>query len=258
MRHSAKLINIRGFPGSPRCEARDFWGRSRIVEKAIVRGWIEELGIIPALRVRSAEEALFAAKALSNGGIPIVEIPATVPDATQIISTLARSGNAMVIGAGSVWDLATAKRCLDAGASFLTSETFDREVAEFAGDQDSIFIPGAMSFSEVKAAWEFCPHFIKLVPCSHIGGPAYIRELRTAFPDIPFIAAGGVTQVTAQQFILAGSVALGIGVALVPGEAIRRRNADWIAELARRFIDIVKSARDERDILQGRVSAPVR
>ena len=228
------------------------------MEKAIVRGWVEELGIIPALRVRSAEEALFAARALSGAGIPMVEIPATVPDATQIISTLARSSPAIVIGAGSVWDLATARRCLDAGASFLTSETYDREVAELAANQNSIFIPGAMSFSEVKAAWEFCPHFIKVVPCSHIGGPAYIRELRAAFPDIPFIAAGGVTQVTAQHFILAGAVGLGIGVALIPAEAIRRRNADWIGELARRFIDIVKSARDERDVLQGRVSAPAR
>ena len=215
------------------------------MEKIVVRGWIEEFGIIPALRVRSSEDALFAAKALARSGISIVEIPYTAPDATKIISDLARSNPDLVVGAGSVWDKEAAQRSLKAGAGFLTSESFDREVAEIAAQMDTVYIPGAMSFSEVNAAWAVCSHFIKVVPCSHIGGPVYIRELRTAFPDIPLIAAGGVTQQTAQQFILAGAIALGVGEALVPREALRRRNADWIAELARRFIDIVKNARIE-------------
>jgi 2-dehydro-3-deoxyphosphogluconate aldolase / (4S)-4-hydroxy-2-oxoglutarate aldolase len=215
------------------------------MEKVVVRGWIEELGIIPALRVHSAEEASFATKALSRAGISIIEIPATVPGVTKIISDLARTGSETVVGAGSIWDKETAQVCLRAGASFLTSETFDREVAELAAHMDCIYIPGTMSFSEINAAWSVCPHFIKVVPCSHIGGPNYIRELRAAFPSIPLIPAGGVTQQTAHDFIHAGAVALGIGEALVPREAIRRRNADWIAELARRFIEIVKSAREE-------------
>jgi 2-dehydro-3-deoxyphosphogluconate aldolase/(4S)-4-hydroxy-2-oxoglutarate aldolase len=144
-----------------------------------------------------------------------------------------------------VWDKEAAERSVAAGASFLTSETFDREVADFAIHENLIYIPGAMTFSEVNAAWAVCSHFIKVVPCSHIGGPPYIKELKAAFPGIPLIAAGGVTQQTAQSFIQAGAVALGIGEALVPREALRRRNADWIGELARRFTEIVRSARDE-------------
>lgn len=215
------------------------------MEKIVVRGWIEELGIIPALRVGSAEDVQFAAKALARAGIPIAEVPSTVAGAARIISDLTRSDPEMVVGAGSVWDRETAERFLAAGASFLTSETFDREIAELAIRHDCIYIPGAMSFSEVNAAWAVCSHFIKVVPCSHIGGPGYIRELKAAFPDIPLIAAGGVTQQTAQSFILAGAVAVGVGGALVPREAVRRQNADWIGELARRFIEIVRSARDE-------------
>jgi 2-dehydro-3-deoxyphosphogluconate aldolase / (4S)-4-hydroxy-2-oxoglutarate aldolase len=215
------------------------------VEKIVVRAWIEEFGIIPVLRVPSSEDALFAAKALSRSGIRIVEIPWSARDAIKTISNLARENPDMVVGAGSVWDKHAAQESLKAGASFLTSESFDPEVAEIAAQMDAVYIPGAMSFSEVNAAWAVCSHFIKVVPCSHIGGPSYIRELRAAFPDIPLIAAGGVTQQTAQQFILAGTVAVGIGEAIVPREAVRRRNADWIAELARRFIDVVKNARIE-------------
>jgi 2-dehydro-3-deoxyphosphogluconate aldolase/(4S)-4-hydroxy-2-oxoglutarate aldolase len=215
------------------------------VEKIAVRGWIEEFGLIPAVRVNSSEDALFAAKALSRSGIPILEIPCSAPNAVKIISDLARSNDETIVGAGGVWDKEAAQQALKAGASFLTSESFDREVAEIAREMDTIYIPGAMSFSEVNAAWAVCSHFIKVVPCSHIGGPAYIREIRGVYPDIPLIAAGGVTQQTAQQFILAGAAALGIGEAMVPREALRRRNADWIAELARRFIEIVKSARIE-------------
>jgi 2-dehydro-3-deoxyphosphogluconate aldolase/(4S)-4-hydroxy-2-oxoglutarate aldolase len=215
------------------------------VEKIVVRGWIEEFGIIPAVRVRSSEDAMFAAQSLSRAGISIVEIPCTWPESSKIISDLARSNPDMVVGAGSVWDKEAAQRALKAGASFLTSESFDREVAEIAMQMDCVYIPGAMSFSEVNAAWAVSSHFIKVVPCSHIGGPSYIKELRTAFPDIPLIAAGGVTQQTAQQYILAGAVALGIGEAIVPRQAVQRRNADWIGELARRFIEIVKSARNE-------------
>jgi 2-dehydro-3-deoxyphosphogluconate aldolase / (4S)-4-hydroxy-2-oxoglutarate aldolase len=215
------------------------------MEKIVVRGWIEEFGLIPAVRVHSSEDALFAAQALARSGIRILEIPSSTANGAKIIADLARGDSEIIVGAGSVWDKETAQRCLKAGASFLTSESFDREVAEIAREMDTIYIPGAMSFSEVNAAWAVCSHFIKVVPCSHIGGPVYIRELRSAFPDVPLIAAGGVTQQTAQQFIVAGAATLGIGEAIVPKEALRRRNADWIGELARRFIAIVKSARIE-------------
>jgi 2-dehydro-3-deoxyphosphogluconate aldolase / (4S)-4-hydroxy-2-oxoglutarate aldolase len=215
------------------------------VEKVIVRGWIEELGIIPALRVESAEDALFAAKTLYQSGIPLVEIPWTVPNAPQVISDLVKIFPDMVVGAGSILNKEAARRCLDAGASFLTSEWLDLEVAKFAVEENCVAIPGAMSFSETNSAWDVASDYIKIFPCSHVGGPKYIRDLKEAFPDVPVIAAGGVTQQTASSYIQAGAVALGIGEALVPAEAVQRRNTRWIAELARRFIEIVKTARNE-------------
>jgi 2-dehydro-3-deoxyphosphogluconate aldolase / (4S)-4-hydroxy-2-oxoglutarate aldolase len=114
----------------------------------------------------------------------------------------------------------------------------------FAVQQDVVVIPGTLTPTGVITAWKLGPEFVKVVPCGHIGGGNYIRDLKAMFPSIPMIAAGGVNQRTAFDFIAAGAVAIGVGGELIPREAIRRRQPDRIAELARRFLSAVSSARD--------------
>jgi 2-dehydro-3-deoxyphosphogluconate aldolase / (4S)-4-hydroxy-2-oxoglutarate aldolase len=213
------------------------------VTKQEVRSRIEEVGIIPAIRVSSAEDAFFAAEAVSRGGIPIVEVTLTVPEAQKVISHLVANAPEVIVGAGGVSDIETARRCLDAGAKFLTSDGLDPEIVIFAINQGAVMIPGTLTPSEVIRAWRIGPDFVKVVPCSQVGGASYIRALKAMFPDVPLIAAGGVDQQTASSFILAGAVALGIGAELIPRESIRRRQSDRIAELARRFTGFVSGAR---------------
>ncbi len=204
---------------------------------------IEEIGIIPAVRVASTADALFASEAVFSSGIPIVEIPVTVPDAVNVIATLARSYSDVIIGAGSILDLDTARACLDAGASFLTTTGLDPEIVGFASKHEMSIIPGALTPSEVMLAKRAGADFIKIFPCFSVGGPAYIRCLKAPFPNIRMIASGGVTQQNAADYIRAGAVVLGIGEDLLPRDAIRGRNPDWIRELARRFKLMVKEAR---------------
>ena len=218
------------------------------MNKEEVRSRIEEIGIIPAVRVSSAEDALFAAEAVSRGGIPIVEVTLTVFEAHQVISHLVQNAPDVIVGAGGVNDVETARSCLDAGAKFLTSDGLDPETVNFAVKEGAVMIPGTLTPSEVIQAWKMGPDFIKVVPCAQVGGERYIRALKAMFPNVPLIAAGGVNQQTASGFILAGAVALGIGAELIPREAIRRRQPDRIAELARRFTGFVSSARSQ---LQG-------
>ncbi len=210
-----------------------------------VRRRIEEVGIIPSIRVSSTDDALFAAEAVSRGGIPIVEVTLTVPEAIKVISHVVQRAPEMIVGAGSVLDPETARRCLDAGARFLTSDGLDPETVNFAVKEDVVVIPGSLTPTDVIAAWKLGPDFVKIVPCAHFGGDSYIRSLKAMFPDVPLVAAGGVNQRTALSFLLAGAVALGIGGELIPREAIRRRQPDRIAELARRFKNAVSSARGE-------------
>jgi 2-dehydro-3-deoxyphosphogluconate aldolase/(4S)-4-hydroxy-2-oxoglutarate aldolase len=132
------------------------------------------------------------------------------------------------------------------GAQFLTSTGLDLDVVHFAVTQNIVVFPGALTPTEIMAAWKAGPDFIKVFPCAQVGGPAYIKALRGPFPHIPLIAAGGVNQQTAGDFILAGAVALGIGGELIPHEAIQRRQEHRIGELARRFLHMVKEARTQR------------
>ncbi len=215
--------------------------------------FISRIGIIPAVRVSSAEEAHFAADCVAAGGIPIVEITMTVPEAVELISHLATHHEAMIVGAGTLLDTETARRCADAGAQFLTAPSFDPALLEFAAQQDIAVLPGALTPTEVVNAWKAGADFVKVYPCSQVGGEKYIKALKTALPQIPLIAAGGVNQQTATNFILAGSAAIGVGNELIPPDAIEQRESSRIRELARRFTLFVKEARDRLDCLEKKV-----
>lgn len=214
------------------------------MKKYEVRAWIEEIGVIPAVRVRSPEDALFAVEAIAQGGILIAEITLTVPGAIKLISQLRKDNPNMVVGAGGVMDEAAAQQSMDAGAQFLTSDGLHRDVVEFAQRNELVVFPGALTPTEVITAWKAGCDFVKVVPCTQIGGETYIRSLHRMFPHLPLIAAGGINQQTASQYIAAGAVALGIGGELIPSDAIRGRQLDRIAELARRFVGFVKSGKE--------------
>jgi 2-dehydro-3-deoxyphosphogluconate aldolase / (4S)-4-hydroxy-2-oxoglutarate aldolase len=208
---------------------------------------IREIGIIPAIRVSSGDDAHFAAEAVTHGGISIVEITMTVPGAVELISHLVRSNPKIIVGAGTVLDTNTARLCVDAGAGFITSPSFNPAIVEFAGKENITVLPGAMTPTEIVTAWSAGSDFVKVFPCAQIGGDKYIKALHAALPQIPLIAAGGVNQQTAGNFILSGAVAIGIGTELIPTEAIARRQSDRIKELARRFRRLVKEAREQID-----------
>jgi 2-dehydro-3-deoxyphosphogluconate aldolase/(4S)-4-hydroxy-2-oxoglutarate aldolase len=215
------------------------------IKREEVRKQIEKIGIIPGVRVTASHLAVFAAESLNDAGIPVVEITMTVPNAFEVISQLATKYPNLVVGAGTVLELETAKKCLDAGARFLTSPGLIPEVAEFAHKNDVANLPGALTPSEVIAAWKMGADFVKIFPCSLVGGDKYIRALKTSLPQVPLIASGGVNQLTAANFILAGASALGIGSELLPSGALQSRQGTWIRELARRFTGIVRDTREQ-------------
>ena len=202
-----------------------------------------EVGIIPAVRVSTSEDARFAAEAVSNAGIPIVEITMTVPGAIEVISYLIQHVPGMIVGAGSVLDVETARHCLSAGAKFLTSDGLDLKVVELAAKEGVAVLPGALTPTEVTTAWKAGADFIKLVPCAQVGGESYVRAVKAMLPQALLVAAGGVNQVTAANFILAGATALGVGTELIPKNAIKMREAARIRVLTQRFLGYVKSAR---------------
>jgi len=217
------------------------------MKRSEVCSLIRRIGIIPAVRVSSAEDAHFAVEAVEAGGIPIVEITMTVPGAVELVSHLVRYHPKMIVGTGTVLDVETARQCIDAGASFLTAPGFDAQIVEFANKLDIAVLPGALTPTEVVTAWKAGSDFVKVFPCAEVGGAKYIMALRTALPQVSLIAAGGVNQQTAASYILSGASAIGIGTQLIPTESIVGRQPRRIRELAIRFLGFVKEARERME-----------
>jgi 2-dehydro-3-deoxyphosphogluconate aldolase/(4S)-4-hydroxy-2-oxoglutarate aldolase len=210
-----------------------------------VRARIAEVGIVSAIRVSSPEDALFAAQAVASGGIPIVELTMTVPGAIDVIAHLVRNGPELIVGAGTVWDVETARRCLDAGAKFLTTTGLDLQTVEFAEQEKVVIFPGALTPTEVMMAWKAGVDFVKVFPCSQMGGAPYIKALKAPFPQVALIASGGVNQLNVAEFFLAGAAAVGVGAHLVPRKAVELRQPHRIHELAVRLVNTVREARKQ-------------
>jgi 2-dehydro-3-deoxyphosphogluconate aldolase / (4S)-4-hydroxy-2-oxoglutarate aldolase len=226
------------------------------MDKQQVRDQILAIGVVPVVRAASAAEARLAAQAVCDGGIPIVEITMTVPGAVDVIRELRKSAPATVlIGAGTVLDAEAARRCLDAGAQFLVSPGLNVPTIEFAARSEILMLAGALTPTEVITAWKAGSDFVKVFPCGQVGGAKYIKALKGPLPQIPLVPTGGVNLNTAGEFIEAGAAALGIGGELVQADALKSGKADVIVENARKFVAIVKQAREGNPAPKVRVAS---
>jgi len=215
------------------------------MEKEKVRERILAVGIVPVVRAASAQEARVAAEAVYEGGIPIVEITMTVPGAIDVIRELAKSMSRVLIGAGTVLNAEMARRCFDAGAEFLVSPGFNVETVKLAGREGKLIMAGALTPTEIIAAWEAGSDFVKVFPCGQVGGAKYIKALRGPLPQIPLVPTGGVNLNTAAEFIEAGAAALGIGGELVQADALKSGKPEVIVDNARKFMAVVAQARSQ-------------
>ncbi len=214
------------------------------MKKAQLRTRVEEIGIVPVIRTSSAADARFAVEEVAHGGIPIVEVTMTVPGAIDVIREIARSVPNVIIGAGTVLDPKTAEDCILAGAQFISNPALDVPTVQFVAENpDVVMMSGALTPTEILAASKSGADFVKIYPCSLVGGESYIRALRRPFPEMFLIAGGGVTQQNAAHYLLAGACALSIGKELIPRESMLLHKPDRIRELTRRFAGIVKSTR---------------
>jgi len=214
-------------------------------EKILQR--ILEVGIIPVIRASSSDDALSATEAVYRGGIPIVEITMTVPGALAAIRSLVQQrGRDILIGAGTVLDPQTARQCVEAGAQFLASPGLDVETVEFARSHDKPIFAGALTPTEIIAAWRSGCDFVKVFPCNALGGPKYIASLKGPLPQVRLVPSGGVSLENISQFIEAGASAVAVGGELVDLRALRLRKLETISQNARNFIEQIHQAREPK------------
>ena len=205
---------------------------------------IIEIGLVPIVRVSSAESAFQAIEAIHRGGVRVAEITMTVPGAVRVLEKLAdRFGDAMILGAGTVLDPETARACMLAGAQFFVTPALNLATIEMAKRYSKAIFPGALTPTEVLTAWEAGADAIKIFPCSAVGGPKYIKALKAPFPQIQMIPTGGVNLLTVGDFLKAGACAVAVGSELVDTPTVEQGRFDVIEERARQYLAAVASAR---------------
>ncbi|QDU95727.1 bifunctional 4-hydroxy-2-oxoglutarate aldolase/2-dehydro-3-deoxy-phosphogluconate aldolase [Lignipirellula cremea] len=200
-------------------------------------------GIVAVIRAESGELLVDVAEALAAGGVDAMEVTFTVPRAVNVLERVAdRLGDKIILGAGTVLDPETARAALLAGAEFIVSPIVNREVIQLCRRYDKIVMPGALTPTEVVAAWEAGADIVKIFP-SDLTGPSYLKALHGPLPQIRLMPTGGVNLDTAADFLKAGACALGIGGSLVEAKTVAAGDFDRIESLARQFKAIVDKFR---------------
>ncbi len=208
--------------------------------KSEVIEMIRAVGLLPVLRADSPEQALAIAHALEAGGVTVLEVTMTVPGALTVIERLiAEKGDSILVGAGTVLDAETARAAMLAGAQFIVSPALNLATVEICRRYSVAVFPGALTPSEVLAAWQAGADAVKVFPASAMGGAKYLKALKAPFPQIDLIPTGGVSLANAREFLEAGALALGVGGELVDARAIETGHPETITENARKYLAIL-------------------
>src|SRR5947207_5757073 len=202
-----------------------------------------DCGIVAVVRSPDSQQLVEVARALVDGGVGVVEITMTVPDALDVVRAVRQAvGDRLLLGAGTILDPETARAALLAGAEYLVAPTLNLAVIRLCQRYDKLVMPGDFTPTEILSAWEAGADIVKVFPADVLG-PAFLKAVRGPLPQIRLMPTGGVDLTTAAAFLKAGACCLGVGGQLVEPSAVAERNFDRIRDLARQYVNIVKQTR---------------
>lgn len=206
-----------------------------------------DCGIVAVVRAPDGQQLVEVARALVDGGVTVVEITMTVPNALDVVRQVRQAmGDKLLLGAGTILDAETARAALLAGAEYLVAPTVNLDVIRLCQRYDKLVMPGAFTPTEILSAWEAGADIVKVFPADVVG-PAFFKAVRGPLPQVRLMPTGGVDLNTAADFLKAGACCLGVGGQLVEPQAVKDRNFDRIRELARQYVGIVAAFRKSRE-----------
>ena len=206
---------------------------------------IREAGVIAIMRAKTSDDLIEAAEAVNAGGLNIIEVTMTTPDALSVIARATEHfGDRVLFGAGSVLDPETARAAILAGAQFIVSPTLNIKTIEICRRYSRTVVAGCFTPTEILTAWEHGADFVKVFPAD-VGGPAYIKAVLAPLPQVALIPTGGVNLETIGPFLKAGAVAVAAGSSLVSQEILNEKNFPLLTERAKNMCqEVVKARRD--------------
>src|SRR3989442_10627344 len=204
---------------------------------------ILDSGIVAVVRSQDSQQLVEAVRALAEGGVNVVEITMSVPNALDVLRQVRQAlGDRLLLGAGTVLDPETARAVLLAGAEYIVAPTLNLDVIRLCQRYDKLVMPGAFTPTEILTAWEAGADIVKVFP-AEIVGPAFFKALRGPLPQIRLMPTGGVDLTTAAAFLKAGACCLGVGGQLVDPKAVAAGDLGRIRDLARQYVAIVREVR---------------
>jgi len=207
---------------------------------------LERVGLIPVLRAKNAAQAHAVVEAMIAGGVTVVEVTMTVPGAVGLLKDLKKEyGSKLLLGSGTVTTADQCQATIDAGAEFVVSPSLHPEVIDTTKKNGKVSCPGALTPTEAITAWNAGADYVKIFPCSALGGASYLKALLAPFPHLKLIPTGGVTLETAESFLRAGARALGVGSDLVNLAAVDAGHPETITETAKAYLKIVAGVREK-------------
>jgi 2-dehydro-3-deoxyphosphogluconate aldolase/(4S)-4-hydroxy-2-oxoglutarate aldolase len=214
------------------------------MEKREVFNRMVSEGLIPVIRVTSAQEAIDVSDAIKEGGVSLIEITMSVQGALDAIRELAKKyKDDIIMGAGTVLDPETGRAALLAGAQFIVTPTLNLDLIQLAHRYSVVIVPGAATPTEILTAWNAGADMVKIFPAAQLGGPEYIKALKGPLPQVLYVPTGGVNLQNSGAFIKAGATALGVGGELVDKKAVKEKKFNIITENTRAFLKIIREAR---------------
>src|SRR5438874_9753859 len=204
-----------------------------------------DCGIVAVVRSPDSQQLVEVARALADGGVSVVEITMSVPNALDVLKQVRQAlGDRLLLGAGTILDAETARAAILAGAEYVVAPTLNLDVIRLCRRYDKLVMPGAFTPTEILTAWEAGADIVKVFP-AEVVGPAFFKAVRAPLPQVRLMPTGGVNLETAADFLKAGACCLGIGGQLVDPQAVAKRDFDEIRELAREYVAIVQRTRKE-------------
>jgi 2-dehydro-3-deoxyphosphogluconate aldolase/(4S)-4-hydroxy-2-oxoglutarate aldolase len=215
------------------------------MSKAIHLQRVLDLGIVAVVRSPDSAQLVEVCRALADGGVTVVEITMTVPDALDVVRAVRKAlGERVLLGAGTILDPETGRAALLAGAEYLVAPTLNLDVIRLCARYDKLVMPGCFTPTEILTAWEAGADIVKVFPADVLG-PAFFKAMCGPLPQVRLMPTGGVDLTTASSFLKAGACCLGVGSQLVEPKAVAERDFDRIRVLAHEYVKIVRDTRAE-------------
>ncbi len=213
-----------------------------MINKVSILNSILDTGVVAVLRSQSEEEALTVTNACVRGGVNVIEVTFSVPNADLVIKEILMEfqGQNVIVGAGTVLDEVTARIAILAGAQFIVGPTFNKDVAKMCNLYGIPYIPGCMTINEIGDALRYGVEVIKLFPGNQFDY-SYIKSIKAPLPQVTVMVTGGVDLSNVQDWIKNGASIVGVGgnlTCLIDDEGLE------VEKLAKQYVEKVKLARE--------------